>query len=57
MMEYVVVEEFDPEAMGNRVDEFFDDGWELYGNLYSLLITHGMARTRENSIERFMRKP
>jgi hypothetical protein len=32
-MEYVVVEEFDPEAMSKRVDELLDDGWQLYGNL------------------------
>lgn len=32
-MEYVVVEEFDPEAMGKRVEELLNDGWQLHGNL------------------------
>lgn len=31
--EYVVVEEFDPEAMSNRIEELLNDGWELHGTL------------------------
>jgi hypothetical protein len=32
-MEYVVVEEFDPDAISKRVEELLNDGWELHGNL------------------------
>jgi hypothetical protein len=32
-MEYVVVEEFEPDRMGDRVEELLNAGWELHGNL------------------------
>jgi hypothetical protein len=32
-MEYIVVEEFDPDAISKRVEELLNDGWELHGNL------------------------
>jgi Domain of unknown function (DUF1737) len=32
-MEYVVVEEFDPEAMSERVELLLNDGWELQGDI------------------------
>src|SRR6266542_3783186 len=48
-MEYVVVEEFDPEAMSNRVQEFLNDGWQLNGNL--LLVAY-YAEDGKNQRER-----
>jgi hypothetical protein len=32
-VEYVAVEEFDPEAISNRVEELLKDGWVLQENL------------------------
>ena len=32
-MEYAVIEEYDPEQMGERVGKLLKDGWELHGNL------------------------
>jgi hypothetical protein len=32
-VEYVAVEEFDPEAISNRVEGLLKDGWVLQGNL------------------------
>lgn len=31
--EYVVVEEFDPEAISKRVEDLLNEGWKLHGNL------------------------
>jgi hypothetical protein len=31
-MEYVLVEEFDPDAFVKEVDRLLDLGWELYGS-------------------------
>lgn len=32
-MEYVIIEENEPEEMGKRVEGLLNDGWELHGNL------------------------
>lgn len=31
-MEYIIVEEYDPEEFGNRITALLKDGWELYGS-------------------------
>jgi hypothetical protein len=33
-MEYVVVEEIDPDEISKRVEGLLNDGWELHGNLH-----------------------
>ena len=33
-MEYVVVEEIDPDEISKRVEGLLNDGWELHGDLH-----------------------
>jgi hypothetical protein len=47
--EYFVVEEFDPEAIGKRVEDLLNEGWKLQGNL---VLAAYYAKDGENQAQR-----